>query len=121
MKKLKWTWQKIVTLIGGFLGIGTLVSCYGVPMNVEVYNGTVTGDIDGTEQPIKDIMVDTWYDCVYTDENGYFSVLSPANTELTFTDVDGELNGSFKSTSVTLPSDTHEINVKLTPLSDDSE
>ena len=31
MKKLTWTWKKILVLICGALGIGMLVSCYGVP------------------------------------------------------------------------------------------
>jgi hypothetical protein len=31
MKKLTWTWKKIVVLIAAAFGIGTLVSCYGVP------------------------------------------------------------------------------------------
>ena len=30
MKKLTWTWKKIILLIATALGIGTLVSCYGM-------------------------------------------------------------------------------------------
>ena len=31
MKKLTWTWKKILILIAAAFGIGTLVSCYGTP------------------------------------------------------------------------------------------
>ncbi len=37
MKKITWTWKKILVLIGTLLGIGTLVSCYGMPINGEPY------------------------------------------------------------------------------------
>ena len=33
MKKITWTWKKIITLIGTAFGIGMLVSCYGMPPN----------------------------------------------------------------------------------------
>ena len=37
MKKLTWTWKKVIALVGAALGIGTLVSCYGV-VNPERYD-----------------------------------------------------------------------------------
>ena len=33
MKKIKWTWKKILVTTATVLGIGTLVSCYGMPNN----------------------------------------------------------------------------------------
>jgi hypothetical protein len=30
MKKITWTWKKIVALVGTLFGIGMLVSCYGM-------------------------------------------------------------------------------------------
>lgn len=43
MKKLTLTWKKIVAIILGALGIGTLTSCYGMPITSgddEIYEST---------------------------------------------------------------------------------
>ena len=115
IKKIKWTWKKVVALIAGFLGIGTLVSCYGMPMDVEdiSINGTVTSSIDNT--PIKDIAVDlridngwvsgpTFYTKVYTNENGYYEINTYCELprgykinkgSISFYDEDGEANGGY--------------------------
>lgn len=111
IKKLKWTWKKIITLIAGFLGIGTLVSCYGMPMDVEdiSISGTVTSSTDNT--PIKDIAVDLhiengWVQNgrTYTNENGYYEIntyyeyprgYAVNKGYIIFTDEDGESNGGY--------------------------
>ena len=33
MEKIKWTWKKVLATIAAVLGIGTIVSCYGMPAN----------------------------------------------------------------------------------------
>lgn len=47
MKKITWNWKKIVTIILGTLGIGTLTSCYGMPIGPDDYDYE---DEPGTEQ-----------------------------------------------------------------------
>ena len=115
MKKLTVTWQKIVTIILGFLGIGTLTSCYGMPEPSShfVYttvNGEVWGDVDSNpetpDEPVKGISV-----CLNdkekttTDDNGYFEFSFEYETyghvvqevyELSLVDKDGTENGNFK-------------------------
>jgi len=106
------TWKKIVAVIAGFLGIGTLTSCYGMPItdpyhtpdgstNV-IFEGVVT---DKKGNGIPGIKVTSNYATTKSKENGYFEVLAyypiedPVST-LTFIDIDGEENGSFESKSV---------------------
>ncbi len=48
MKKITWTWKKIITLIGTAFGIGMLVSCYGMPPNWS------PDDYDGSEYEYND-------------------------------------------------------------------
>lgn len=99
MEKLHWTWKKIVSIVLGFLGIGTLTSCYGMPYidnpdemygcphNKYFVSGTVTGDTDGDGkyEPLQkieisvkkiDIPEDGSYGgyTPYSDENGNFVV-----------------------------------------------
>lgn len=115
MKKITWTWKKIVTLILGFLGIGTLTSCYGVlpPLRTKFITGTVMGDIDGDgiDEPVSGIQytfISDEYSCegligsYYPD--GRFDIeTSKADISfgITFTDIDGEENGSFKTKTIT--------------------
>lgn len=121
MKKLKCSWKKFLALVAGFLGIGSLVSCYGMPIPVDLedeYFGTVTGDIDGIEQPIPGILVENRYVNVITDENGQYRINSNPLLSLSFTDIDGEENGSFDSKYIRIEDpDNHEINVHLDPKS----
>ncbi len=48
MKKLTWTWKKVIALVGAAIGIGTLVSCYGV-VNPERYDFESNYDQYGEE------------------------------------------------------------------------
>lgn len=99
MEKIKWTWKKIVSLIAGFLGIGTLVSCYGVlPQGEELsISGTVTGEVDGVEKPIPGIEVHTYENETKTDKNGkYETTIFSYCDYVRFLDVDGEENGLFE-------------------------
>lgn len=116
MKKITWTWKKILTLICGFLGIGTLVSCYGMPINYEPtdrISGCVVGDIDGDseEEPVPGIKVTaTVHDyeddsekvfSATTDKDGLFNIdleelYYPNEVMLKTEDVDGPANGSFE-------------------------
>lgn len=121
MKKLTWTWKKIVALILGFLGIGTLTSCYGVlpPLISKVITGTVMGDIDGDgiDEPVSGILY-TFITGEYQRRegvignglsgsyysNGRFEIeTSKADISfgITFTDFDGEENGFFKTKTIT--------------------
>lgn len=98
MKKLTWTWKKIVALIAGFFGIGTLVSCYGVvPFLEEVtVSGNVTGEIEGEIKPVPGIFVKgEMGNHTYTDENGDYTIQAYRPGSLWFIDVDDEKNGSF--------------------------
>ena len=55
MKKLTWTWKKILALIFGALGIGMLVSCYGVPNpGDDIYSFSDIVNEDNEEEDIDD-------------------------------------------------------------------
>ena len=55
MKKLTWTWKKILVLICGALGIGMLVSCYGVPNpGDDIYSYSDIVNEDNDEEDIDD-------------------------------------------------------------------
>ena len=124
--KIKWTWKRILSVILGILGIGTLTSCYGTPDDYYGYDrdddyhsnyhdiyGTVSGKIDGQKKPIKNIVVSlskknsgdsdssATYSSPsldYTSSEGIFHFYDNSDGiyELCFTDIDGEKNGSFK-------------------------
>ncbi len=139
MEKLHWTLKKIISLILGLLGIGTLTSCYGVvpvmmygtPSNYDgslfSLSGKVKGDInkDGEiKEPVKYIEISIkaknnpsddetnqndeyfdLYETTKTDENGNFSIYweykdSIKDYKITFKDIDGQENGSFKDKSI---------------------
>lgn len=116
MKKITWTWKKILSLILGFLGIGTLTSCYGmIPMDPNEipidFAGIVIGDIEDDDindpVPIPGIKVSLFSYETNTDSDGYFSFSLPPSDkypidyEIIFEDVDDEKNGSFKNTTKT--------------------
>ena len=90
-----------------------------IPVDLdEEYFGTVTGDIDGIEQPIPGILVENRYVNVITDENGRYRINSNPLLSISFTDIDGEENGSFDSKYIRIEDpDNHEINVHLNPKS----
>lgn len=52
MKKLTWTWKKILVLITAAFGIGTLVSCYGVlpPEYLDEYDDSYYTKQDTSEE-----------------------------------------------------------------------
>ncbi|MBR1403032.1 MAG: radical SAM-associated putative lipoprotein [Treponema sp.] len=126
---IHWTWKRIIGTIFGILGIGTLTSCYGVPEDIEYYDigGKVKGKIDGTEQPIKGIEValrgvsSTYGSDVSrssaTNRNGEFSFsdLTSGTYTVTYIDVDGTDNGSFKTASkqIELPGSNLDLNITL--------
>lgn len=123
MRKITWTWKKILTLICGFLGIGTLVSCYGMPFDPEFYpldelidnvSGTIFGDIDKDSNldrvpgiKITATTINNDEECIsYSDKDGNFKIqfageYKNGQVNLLFEDVDGEENGSFKSLNIT--------------------
>lgn len=82
---------------------GTMVAEYGVPVMEFVVKGKVT-DAD-TGKPIPGVQVEASEDCysmpVLTTENGDFECKGEGwpdgNVSLTFTDIDGEENGRYKS------------------------
>lgn len=116
MKKITWTWKKVVSIILGLLGIGTLTSCYGMPIQDPYYNpegvnvvfkGIVKGDIDGDgeTEPVPGIKILSNYSKTLSNTNGKFEILAyfPDDGEpcyLYFTDVDGEKNGAFKQSLI---------------------
>ena len=122
MKKLTWTWKKIVTLICGALGIGTLVSCYGVVnINEDIYSlsGTIVDEEGKTIPGIRvsailltrgeydepddlDYPDDFDYNgSTKSDDDGTYYLSWEAYGEYTAhiyaEDVDGDENGSFKN------------------------
>lgn len=69
MLGIKWTFRRIVATIATFMGIGTLVSCYGVPTD-DIYEADMYGmpanydyKVDGQIEAIK---------TGKTNDNGYF-------------------------------------------------
>lgn len=133
MEKLHWTFKKILSLILGLLGIGTLTSCYGV-VPVMMYDGSLfslSGKVKGVinkdgeiKEPVKYIEISIkaknnpsddetnqndeyfdLYETTKTDENGNFSIYweykdSIKDYKITFKDIDGQENGSFKDKSI---------------------
>ncbi len=86
---------------GGIFG-GGLVCYYGMPRNV---SGTVTGEIDGLVKGIPGIQVTAGEKVFVTNENGYYNFfpdLTQDEVTITFTDIDGEQNGSFQSDSISI-------------------
>ena len=116
MKKLTWTWKKIVTLICGALGIGTLVSCYGVVGPIEPYevnSFSLDGKIvDEENKPVQGIQVSVKNKAgdsnsigadisSLSNNEGYFSLdwydnnYDNRSFTIDIEDIDGEENGSF--------------------------
>lgn len=122
--KIHWTWKKILGTVLGILGIGTLTSCYGMPEDgfYDIF-GTVQGKINGTLQAIPGIQVEVKDSEGYkyndkTDSKGKFSIrdVFEGNCTITFTDVDGEENGSFAGIEYKLPlTEDWKKTVELTP------
>ena len=116
MKKLSLTWKKIISTILGFLGIGTLVSCYGTPYGLGgayIY-GDVYGDVDGNpetpDEPVPDIevYVNDKYQCTTNLEGRFgFFVNYEGSYKVSFVDADEAENGSFE-TKIIPPVDTSE-------------
>ena len=94
---------------------------YGAPMPYEYISGTVTGN----EKPIPGIYVSardieeagSVYDYTHTDEDGVYHLYPYGNGSYTvrFVDVDGPLNGEFKSKSAEWNSGDGPLNVALEP------
>lgn len=128
--KLHWTWKKITGTALGILGIGTLTSCYGVIEDTEYFDlhGKITGSTNGTTLPVEGIEValrgksDIYEseEALSTSSNkdGEFNLydVTAGTYTLTFIDVDGEKNGSFKSSSksIKVPGpDCSNLNIEL--------
>lgn len=98
--------KKIVYSVLGTLGMGTLVSCYGMPVNgfYSCVQGTV---MDSGRNAIPEIQVSVrkngYERVVTTDEDGYYCIEVLAENDsnytctLEFKDIDGAENGSFKT------------------------
>lgn len=115
---MKWSWQKITALIAGFFGIGTLVSCYGMPRgdSVEI-KGTVTGLIDGELKPIPNISVYTQFDKAVTDEKGEYVICGYLKRDsLLFEDEDLDNNGCFKPMYIPLENEQVDVTLEETTL-----
>lgn len=115
MKKIKAGLKKIIAILCNFLGLGLITGCddlvksfaamYGCPPYVA---GQVTGDIDGdgTPEPVEGIKVTVISEqdedvSDTTDEEGRYSLSHGKGTfTVTFEDIDGEENGSFKTKKV---------------------
>lgn len=139
MEKIHWTFKKILSLILGALGIGTLTSCYGMPIyasyygmppNLTGYNFELTGNVKGDlnddgikEENIQNIKVtikqkdntnnnsnSDYNDLLkyiekHTLDDGSYYLFWNTETpdleyEITFTDIDGEENGSFENKTI---------------------
>ena len=100
--KINWTWKKITGTILGVLGIGTLVSCYGMVEDDDLsLCGTVTdsagGKIKGIEVTLKNSSGSKTETTTTSDSGTYeFAYLSEGSYTLNFKDVDGSENGSYK-------------------------
>lgn len=84
MEKLHWTWKKIVSIVLGFLGIGTLTSCYGMPYIDDPYveygsphnkyfiSGTVVEGKNGEKEykPLENIEI-TVKETAWVDDENY--------------------------------------------------
>ena len=111
--KIHWTWKRIIGVILGVLGIGTLTSCYGVIEDEFEYSiyGQVKGKINGTEQAIEGIAVALYNtaggarNITLTDSDGWydFRALEGGSYTITYTDIDGDKNGSFKQKELEIP------------------
>ena len=113
MKRIKAGFKKIIAILCNFLGLGLITGCddlvksfaamYGCPPYVA---GQVTGDIDGNGnlEPVEGIKVTVNSDpkeSDTTDEEGrYYLSHGKGTFTLTFEDVDGDENGSFKTKKV---------------------
>lgn len=111
MTKIKSGFLKIVALVCNFFGFGLITGCdgfvpgapamYGVPPSIAGY---VKGDIDGDgkSEPVKGIKITSTTDSnvdEVTSDDGYYCI-RPGKKEkyiITFEDVDGDANGSFKT------------------------
>lgn len=111
--KINWTWKKVCASALTILGIGTLTSCYGVIENYSGISGTVTGNTD-QDAGIEGIKVDLYKDgnlisSDYTDIRGRFFLDFEegitGDAVLKFSDVDGELNGSWKDSELDISLD----------------
>lgn len=114
--KIHWTWKKIVGIIAGLLGIGTLVSCYGMPMADVYVSGTVTSAETG--EPIPNIEVYSMHGgSTYTDANGHYEFIAEmyrASGRIYFADVDYKDNGGFYATTqLPISEDSKEYDIAL--------
>ena len=118
------------------IGCSTMVTaCYGVPYDEYIPREGISGRVVDSEtgEPIKGIKVravpstesfgTTPYDSsVLTDEVGHFFITfdidsCPPGYTIKCTDVDGDLNGSYKEviTKFTYEGDTFDLVIKMTP------
>ena len=118
------------------IGCSTMVTaCYGVPYDEYIPREGISGRVVDSEtgEPIKGIKVravpstesfgTTPYDSsVLTDEVGHFVITfdidsCPPGHTIKCTDVDGDLNGSYKEviTKFSYEGDTFDLVIKMTP------
>lgn len=108
-KKVHRSWRQITVLILCSLGFTTLGSCYVTVENDRKYDiyGDVKGNVDGTEQTIEGIAVALYKTggskkITLTDSNGWYEFrdLQKGTYTITYTDIDGDKNGSFNQKEV---------------------
>lgn len=107
--------RRTITSLLSVLGIGTLTACYGVLPGCFYYDGRVTSGVDsdgdGEKDGIKGIKVElsqnghviesTETDCEgnFFIPVGEYEINWDEKCTISFTDVDGEANGKWKSLS----------------------
>ncbi len=107
-------YNRLIAFLMSLLGVGggfTITGCekvspceYGTPHATYKLNGKVTNE---NNEGINNIRVTMYYDTAFTDESGNYNLESinyPPGQEviLTFTDVDGNNNGSFQESDTTV-------------------
>ncbi|WP_461257100.1 radical SAM-associated putative lipoprotein [Treponema sp. R80B11-R83G3] len=115
MVKLSDRSRRVLRRIYQGLGAATVSilfqACYGMPMDDVTISGTVTSK---TDNPIPDIKVSVEnFSSCSTDSDGKFNIYAygQASYNLLFEDVDGPLNGSYKTLEKTI-----SLNEADTPL-----
>ena len=117
---IRWNFKKALTSLMTVMGIGTLTSCYGMPIycgNAALY-GYVASSEDYQKDCIEGIKVTVFYEdkeigTALTDKDGYYSIeldgnyynFYDENFRVKFSDVDGDKNGSFKEKTIEISFD----------------
>jgi len=120
MIKLSEKSRRVLRRIYQGLGAATVSllfqACYGMPQDDVTISGTVSSKKD-TPIPGIQVSVDKPSSVVITNENGNFNIYVYGQTsyELQFEDIDGPLNGSYKTLkkTISLSDADSPVNVQL--------